>query len=146
MHTPHGRNGSHCYCSNRYSFRLCHRFDPVRSKPSSHTLTHRSLVGPMSFAMFAPPVMKTALTPTVSASAHTLAAPPASHRSPRRSSSPEPREAFGQRSSDEASADPGGKAVLPPAHVLAGSVGLVLRPGGLGRRWWAGLGADQGQQ
>ena len=145
MHTPHGRNGSHCYCSNRYSFRLCHRSDPVRSKPSSHTLPYRSLVEPLPFAMFAPHVITAALAPTAPASAHTLATPPASHRLLRRSSLPEPRQAFGQRSSDEASADAGGKAVLPPAHVLAGSAGLALRPASLGRRWWAGLGADQGQ-
>jgi len=100
----------------------------------------------MPFAMFAPQVMKTALTPTVPASAHTLAAPPASHWRLRRSSSPEPREAFGQRSSDEASADAGREAVLLPAHVLALGAGLGLRPVRLGRRWWAGLGADQAHQ
>ena len=87
-----------------------------------------------------------ALTPTAPAPVSTLAAPPASHRRLRRCSSPEPRGAFGQRSSDEASADAGGKAVLPPAHVLAGSAGLALRPVRLDRRWWAGLGADQGLQ
>ena len=85
-----------------------------------------------------------ALTPTAPASASTLAAHPTSHRRLRRSSSPEPRGAFGQRSSVEASADAGGKAVQPPPHVLAGSAGLALRLVRLERRWWAGFGADQG--
>ena len=63
-----------------------------------------------------------------------------------RSSSPEPREAFGQRSSDKASADAGREAVLLSAHVLVGVTGLAPRSVRLGRRWWAGLGADQGHQ
>ena len=96
--------------------------------------------------MASPRTIGAALTPTVPASAHTLAARPANHQLLRRSSSQEPREAFGQRSSDKGSADAGDNAALPPVHILAGSAGLALRPVRLGQRWWAGLGADQGQQ